>query len=186
MQTHLQGKIIACSGGQGTGKTTKAKQLYEKLKKANPNKKIGLVINVTRNAKLIKLPINQETTIETQTFIFSEMISAHIAAAAQYDIVVTDRTIVDAIAYTALAGRRGAQNMITPSQMFQTAQAMIQIVQPLLFIYKNIHFCLQANNPYLRKDDCRDDDPIFAAEIEMHMLSVYQRLNVELDYDSPL
>ena len=53
-------------------------------------------------------PINMAGTLDGQMWIFTRQISAELALLTQYDIVVTDRTAVDSIAYTADLGFEGA------------------------------------------------------------------------------
>ena len=89
----LQEKIkIGFTGTQGTGKTTACYELSTELKKQ------GYDVNIiTEAARSCPLPINENTTVKSQLWIFGETIKREMGSNAQ--ITVCDRTLLDIIVY---------------------------------------------------------------------------------------
>ncbi|MEK7668864.1 MAG: AAA family ATPase [Gemmatimonadota bacterium] len=91
MTSHLK---IAFIGTHGVGKTTLCFDLASRLKRLD----LGVDI-VKEVARLCPLPINRETTLEAQAWILHTQIAQEIAAAAQYEAVICDRSVLDNYAY---------------------------------------------------------------------------------------
>lgn len=85
---------IAFIGSHGVGKTTLCFDVAARLKRLDLS--IDLVKEV---ARLCPLPINRETTAEAQAWILHQQINEEIVAASRYDIVVSDRAVLDNYAY---------------------------------------------------------------------------------------
>ncbi len=95
---------LAFVGTHGVGKTTLCFELAAHLKRLDVA--VELVKEVARRCPL---PINEETTLDAQTWILHTQIADEITAAAQYDVVVCDRSVLDNYAYlVARVGRRPA------------------------------------------------------------------------------
>jgi hypothetical protein len=93
---------IAFVGTHGVGKTTLCFDLAAQLKRLDLN--IDLVKEVARRCPL---PINEETTLDAQSWILHTQIAEEIAAVAMYEVVVCDRSVLDNYAYlVARVGRR--------------------------------------------------------------------------------
>ncbi len=93
---------IAFVGTHGVGKTTLCFDLAAQLKRLDLN--IDLVKEVARRCPL---PINEETTLDAQSWILHTQIAEEIAAMAMYEVVVCDRSVLDNYAYlVARVGRR--------------------------------------------------------------------------------
>jgi GTPase SAR1 family protein len=93
---------IAFVGSHGVGKTTLCFDLASQLKRLDIA--VELVKEVARRCPL---PINEQTTIDAQTWILHTQIAEEVAASAIYDAVVCDRSVLDNYAYlVARAGRR--------------------------------------------------------------------------------
>ena len=88
--------IIAESGSHGTGKTTAVYNKAAQLKLDCPDKKIGTHVE---NLAFCPYPINEETTEDSQLWIFTHHIQAELFLLTHYDILVSDRTIVDCIGF---------------------------------------------------------------------------------------
>lgn len=89
-------KKIGIMGSHGTGKTTLAFKLAAEHKAADPGKNVTIVSEVARRCPL---PINKETTLEAQVWIFCHQLASEIEAEAKNDIVICDRTLLDNLAY---------------------------------------------------------------------------------------
>jgi len=89
---------VAFIGTHGVGKTTLCFELAALLKRDAVN--VDMVKEV---ARLSPLPINQRTSYEAQVWILANQISEEIRSAANHDVVVCDRSVLDNYAYLARA-----------------------------------------------------------------------------------
>lgn len=93
---------LAFLGTHGVGKTTLCYDLAAHLKRLDLN--IDLVKEVARRCPL---PINEETTLDAQSWILHTQVAEEIAALAMYEVVICDRSVLDNYAYlVARVGRR--------------------------------------------------------------------------------
>jgi Molybdopterin guanine dinucleotide synthesis protein B. len=93
---------VAFVGTHGVGKTTLCYDLASQLKRLD----LGVEI-VKEVARRCPLPINEETTPDAQAWILHTQIAEEIAAAAAYEVVICDRSVLDNYAYlVARVGRR--------------------------------------------------------------------------------
>lgn len=99
---------LAFIGSHGVGKTTLCFDLAARLKRQD--RAVDLVKEVARSCPL---PINRDTTLEAQAWILHTQIAQEIAAAAQNDIVICDRSVLDNYAYLVQqAGRQPAYDAL--------------------------------------------------------------------------
>ena len=99
---------IAFIGSHGVGKTTLCYDLAARLKRQD--RAVDLVKEVARSCPL---PINRETTLPAQAWILHTQIAQEIATAAQHDIVICDRSVLDNYAYLVhSAGRQPAYDAL--------------------------------------------------------------------------
>ena len=70
--------------------------------------RLDLGVDIVKEvARRCPLPINEDTTLDAQAWILHTQIAEEIAASAQYEVVVCDRSVVDNYAYlVARVGRR--------------------------------------------------------------------------------
>ncbi|MBL0169720.1 MAG: AAA family ATPase [Gemmatimonadaceae bacterium] len=93
---------VAFVGTHGVGKTTLCFDLAAQLKRLD----LGVDI-VKEVARRCPLPINEGTTYDAQAWILHTQIAEEIEAAAAYEVVVCDRSVLDNYAYlVARVGRR--------------------------------------------------------------------------------
>ena len=93
---------IAFVGTHGVGKTTLCFDLASQLKRLDLG--VELVKEVARRCPL---PINEQTTPDAQAWILHTQIAEEMEAAALYEVVVCDRSVLDNYAYlVARLGRR--------------------------------------------------------------------------------
>lgn len=93
---------VAFVGTHGVGKTTLCFDLAAQLKRLD----LGVDI-VKEVARRCPLPINERTTYDAQAWILHTQIAEEIEAAAMYEIVICDRSVLDNYAYlVARVGRR--------------------------------------------------------------------------------
>ncbi len=109
MSNLLEGRRlkIAFVGTHGVGKTTLCFDLAAQLKRLD----LGVDI-VKEVARRCPLPINERTTYDAQAWILHTQIAEEIAAAAGYEVVVCDRSVLDNYAY--LVARVGRQPELDP------------------------------------------------------------------------
>ncbi len=102
---------IAFVGTHGVGKTTLCFDLAAQLKRLDLG--VELVKEVARRCPL---PINEETTPDAQAWILHTQIAEELAAAAMYEVVICDRSVLDNYAYlVARGGRRPALDALVES-----------------------------------------------------------------------
>jgi predicted ATPase len=102
---------IAFIGSHGVGKTTLCYDLAARLKRQD--RAVDLVKEVARGCPL---PINRDTTLAAQAWILHTQIAEELAAAAQNDIVICDRSVLDNYAYLVhSAGRQVAYDGLVTS-----------------------------------------------------------------------
>ncbi|HXV16463.1 MAG TPA: AAA family ATPase, partial [Gemmatimonadaceae bacterium] len=93
---------VAFVGTHGVGKTTLCFDLASQLKRLD----LGVDI-VKEVARRCPLPINEETTPDAQAWILHTQIAEELEAAATYEVVICDRSVLDNYAYlVARVGRR--------------------------------------------------------------------------------
>ena len=93
---------LAFVGTHGVGKTTLCYDLAAQLKRLDLG--VELVKEVARRCPL---PINEETTLDAQAWILHTQIAEELEAAARYEAVICDRSVLDNYAYlVARVGRR--------------------------------------------------------------------------------
>lgn len=93
---------LAFVGTHGVGKTTLCFDLASQLKRLD----LGVEI-VKEVARRCPLPINEDTTLDAQAWILHTQIAEELEAAARYEAVICDRSVLDNYAYlVARTGRR--------------------------------------------------------------------------------
>jgi hypothetical protein len=162
------GTIIAYSGTHGTGKTTAVYHRIVELKKEHPELLIGPHVE---NLGFCLFPINQESTRQTQNWVFSNHIQSELNLLLRYDIVVSDRSAVDVIAYTYAHG------------FTEQADGMLHHVQSHMAEYTEIIIMSCRKHNHHHADGRRDADPAFRVKVEEILLNLYERLGYTLDYD---
>ncbi len=99
---------LAFIGSHGVGKTTLCYDLAARLKRQD--RVIELVMEVARRCPL---PINRDTTVQAQAWILHTQVASEIAAAADAEIVICDRSVLDNYAYLVhQAGRMPAYDAL--------------------------------------------------------------------------
>ena len=156
--------IIAYSGAHGTGKTTAVFKLEHRLKIDYPTKRVGVL---HENAGACPYPINLEMSRDGQLWIFTNQIQAELALLRRYDVLVSDRTCVDAIAYTQVGG------------FFDLAEAMLAVSVHHVKLYRTIVFRSIHTNDHCHADGLRcHKNPMFRQEVESALYALYERLGL--------
>ncbi|MCK5312767.1 MAG: AAA family ATPase [Desulfobacteraceae bacterium] len=154
--------IIALSGSHGTGKTTAALLEARQQKIQHPDKSIAVLCE---QASLSPYPINKEGTEPSQMWIFTRQIEQELAYLSKYDIIISDRTAVDAIAYTYVAG------------FHALAAAMFSLVENHISVYQKIIFNRIITNDFWHQDGIRETtDSQYRQDIETKLIDLYRQL----------
>jgi len=152
---------ISFSGTHGTGKSTSAACEYRNQKILHPGKSVYMLCDLEA---LCPFPINMGTTEQAQSWIFAQQIQHEIQATAKFDIVITDRTIVDTIAYTYVAG-------------FETlASGMLGYAEQYVEAYDSITVKQMEYNSYCHHDGIRNTDHGFRTAVESVLKDLYKQL----------
>lgn len=156
------GKLIAFAGSHGTGKSTAAFNHALDLKYKHPERSIHALVN---QEAFCPYPINKLPTPESQLWIFTNQIRQELSLLNRFDLVVTDRTIVDVLAYTFVAGFESL------------TMAMLDMAKNYVGIYQEIYFRKIINNEFCFADGIREaSDQKFRIEIEEVMLVYFDEL----------
>lgn len=98
---------IAFIGSHGVGKTTLCFDVAARLKR------LDMAVELVKEvARACPLPINRDTTVEAQAWILHTQIAEELVAGSRYDVVVSDRSVLDNYAY--LVHRAGPHPAYTP------------------------------------------------------------------------
>jgi len=154
--------VIGHSGTHGTGKTTVACQKIVDLKVQYPGKSIRVLCDLE---SLCPYPINKTGSRRTQAWLFSNQINQELTNLQRFDIVVTDRTVVDVIGYTHALG------------FHNLAESMQTYAAQHITIYKKIYCKKIISNPYHHADGIREaEDKLFRQDVEDAILTSYDNL----------
>lgn len=163
------GYVYAFSGSHGTGKSTAVYEFASELKRDGAGE-VGVLLEVARRCPLPVYCKDSITTFESQRWVFAEQMRLEIEMRQLYNVVVSDRTIVDSIAYSSVAG------------FHDLAYGMLAIARHHVSIYKKVMFCGIAGNPYLKDDGFRNTDERLQKEVELRMLELYAQLGVKVSH----
>ncbi len=137
---------VAFIGTHGVGKTTLAYGLAMRLKELGAN--VGFLEEVARRCPF---PINEDTSLEAQTWILMDTIRREIELSKIYGEVVCDRSVVDNYCYLELAlGRR---------------EALYELVRYWASSY-DLLFKVPIRPELLQDDGTRSTDRAFQAAID--------------------
>lgn len=136
---------IGFTGTHGGGKTTRAYELATMLKKSGYD--VSVVTEVARNCPY---PINEKTTVKSQTWIFAKMLSRELES--KSEITICDRTLIDVYAYTKRADEKFAQSMLPFIRQWYKTYDMVFFVEP--------------NSDYKLKDGIRSTNKQFQKDID--------------------
>jgi nicotinamide riboside kinase len=137
---------IAFIGTHGVGKTTLCYDLAGVLKKQFAS--VDIVKEVARSCPL---PINRDTTLAAQSWILHTQIAMEIASAANHQVVICDRSVLDNYAYLVAA---------TPPE-----PALDSLVDHWMGTYDHL-FKVPLGAAELKGDGIRDLDRAFQREID--------------------
>lgn len=145
-------KKIAISGAQGTGKTTLLYALAEKIKMNYPKKNLGIISELARESPFTR---NKEATFDGQLWLFNKQIMSELEKARVNDFVLSDRSIIDILAYT--------YNLIPPAQ---SMNMMWNFAMSYVYTYDLIVVNKIKNNDFLFSDGVRDINEHYRETIE--------------------
>lgn len=156
-------KKIAYSGTHGTGKTTSCFNLATQCKLVCNNKSVHLITEVASESPF---KINKSTTEESQTWIFNKQMLVELECCSKYKLVITDRTIVDNIGYTMVAGFNNL------------ALGQIEFAKSFMHTYDKIFFRHTNHNNFHFEDGIRDGvDKDFRDKVQDKMIEIYHILS---------
>jgi hypothetical protein len=167
MDNKMVGKIIAYTGSHGTGKSSSAIALTDEIRNSRPRAKVGIIIDIEKSCPFGFLDNSTKIiTEESQRWIFLSHMQKELDLAAKREIVVSDRTSLDAVAYTWVGGFR------------DLAFHMLGMVGGHMKIYQEVRFKRIAFNNHLVDDGTMSTDRNVQLEVERVLLDMYRRLGV--------
>lgn len=166
----MKSNIIAYSGAHGTGKTTAVYDLAAKLKRNGVN--VGIITETARECPFPVMSSGCEIPPEySQLWIFNRQMQAEIEASERFEMVVSDRSCVDCIAYTRYA-RYG-----------ELANAMETMLFRHVKRYMEIRVKRIDNNWYCFDDGFRHLDKASRQNIENIIIREYSWFDLTVHYD---
>ena len=153
---------IAFSGAHGTGKTTSVADTFYNLKIKHPNKTITIICET---AKECPFKINKDGDLTSQFWIFNKQMLREIEASNSYDIVISDRSVIDNIAYMRYLGYENQ------------SEHLLEIAIDFMYTYNKINFKSIENNNFFFKDGVRDSKDIqYRKDIDRILLELYEKI----------
>ncbi len=149
------------TGSHSTGKTTSVADLFLNQKIKHPSKQINIICDAARGCPL---KINREANEKSQLWIFTNQMKHEIEAVEKNDITITDRTVVDNIAYSAYM------------KFDELVDVLIPIAAYFIESYTKIYFKTIEKNNYLINDGLRDCNREYQRDIENIMLKIYDEI----------
>lgn len=161
-------RIVAVTGAHGTGKTTYVMELAARLKREGACGEVGIIQETARRCPYRIIGRNSNRSSEmAQCWIFSAQMQAEQEALRHYPLVLSDRSIVDSIAYSAAQGHH------------ELAFGMVQVARRYApATYREIVFRSIADHDFLADDGVRNQDRAFRVEIERTLLDLYAELGI--------
>ena len=162
----FEGRVEAYSGTHGTGKTTAVYEAVARLKKAHPGK---VILPLGEAARQSPFPINQDGGLQTQLWLFMRHVTQEMARLSMADLVVSDRSALDYVAYSRVLGFR------------DLAAAQLDMFRHHCRVYGRIVFMTKEQNNWCADDGVRAvGDEIFRSRVQEELLSLYERVRVDL------
>jgi len=141
---------VGIMGAHGTGKTLLAMSLAADFKKSYPDVQVGIVSEIARDCPF---PINKETSVEAQLWIYHAQMKAELEMSKKNTIIVCDRTVLDGLAYARAAG------------FMEMFEEYFYIALNWLDTYDEI--CWRRPKDAIADDGFRDIDPVFQSRIDL-------------------
>ena len=159
---------IAFTGTHGTGKTTSVFKLAADCKLHCSTKSVHII---TETASESPFKINKNTTPESQLWIFTTQIKRELENSLRYKLLISDRTIVDCIAYSTIAGFK------------DLAKNQIEMAKSFIGTYDYIFYKSIEKNNFVFEDGIRDaKDMDFRKNMDCELKLIYDKLR---DYIKP-
>jgi len=157
------GKIISFAGVHSSGKTTGVFELVSVLRKNGIN--AWPVTDVARTARLPRgFSLNNEGTWVTQEIIAHRMCVQLLESAVKYEVVVTDRTPLDCLAYALSCGTKkdDIEYIRLKETVYNFVRAHCQVVYQLI-----------GNSEELKNDGVRSNDLDYFNCVSDNFMDVY-------------
>ena len=154
-------KIIALSSAHGCGKTTQAYLLCARMRLAGHN-----VVVLDELARRCPLPINKESTGNTESWLISRQIAEELELVEKYDYIIVDRGVMDSYSYGKVLG-------LTAIDFYYHV-----ITNHMTNYYNKIYVPHIDSFNYQVDDGTRDLDPTFRQEVFNTLLQSYNKYNI--------
>lgn len=161
------GRIIAFTGAHGTGKTTSVYDYAGAMKKEGAYE-IGLLMETARRCPFPILGQGSQSSLEAQLWIFAEQMRCELDSINNYELTVSDRTVVDVIAYSMLSG------------FYELARDQIAMAKHHVAVYEMVYIKPVAGNEYLINDGFRSTDRGLQIDLENLLIDIYTQLSIPL------
>jgi len=141
---------IGIMGTHGVGKTGFALRMAADIKRDHPGEQVGLV---TETARRCPFPVNQDTSVEAQLWIYHVQFAREVELTAQNEILICDRTILDPVVYAEVAGFKQLRAEMLPGAI------------SWMGTYDEIYWIRPGAEP-IAPDRFRDTDPEYQQKVD--------------------
>jgi nicotinamide riboside kinase len=161
---------IALTGAHSTGKTT----LFNEFVKRNNRFRIASITETARIVIEKGFPMAKDATVDSYINYVNEQLKAELSARKDnYDVLISDRTILDAVAYSQINKRLTDDPFIPPYviEMLESVWLMEKEFYDF-YIYCPVEFPLIF-------DGVRDEDGVYQRMVGDHLKDLLERHNVK-------
>ena len=152
---------IALIGTHGTGKTTIAHELVAELKKQGINAEF-----VGELARKCPLPINEETTKESQEWIIFSQHIQELELQSKCDLIICDRSVLDGYVYY---HRKFRENQLLENFVKEKLKDYVLLIK------------IPINEKFLKKDGIRSTDKEFQKDIDKRFDLLLKKLDISFE-----
>ena len=153
--------VIAFSGTHGTGKSSTAYKFGAQLKVNGYN--IAVIDELARECPL---KINKDASALTQFWIIAAQMKREIKMMDKYDFIISDRSIMDNLAYATVLGLFDDTDMGT-------------VIKYTKIMYRNIFVLSPIGFNYQVADGVRDMDVAFRMDVHRALVYLYDNFNID-------
>lgn len=162
--------FVAVTGAQGVGKSTFCRRLQMRLQ-AEGRREVSLLDGLGDRIKALGIPLGSTSTTQTIAAVFTAHLERE--AAAPKGIVILDRCVVDAIAYTRSLGINSDVELRLYERVTALAATRLNLV---------VHLTC---SPFFARRGADHETPVLRADVAERIVAILSELGVpRIDLDA--
>lgn len=163
---------VAFFGTHGAAKTTRAKAVTQVLRDLG-NDAI-LIQETAAEAKEAGIVINEEGGFDSQKWILERQIELEVEAENNHEVIVCDRSVFDAIAYSMYLFRHGRMTRDELNRI-----TTIALRHSIIYPYDWLYLCAPRQ---LQEDGIRSTNPNYQMEVAKIFEEIIQLYDLKVEY----